>query len=147
MKYDREAALKRYEEELAEKRKRIDKLMQDDLLDDDGYPSNAALEIIEIWPSNDIKGWFKFIEGLWYFHHWGWREGECVDDDFEEKEYLYNISTAGWSGNESIIRAMKRNWVLWHLTWEQSHRGGHYIFKLHEYADEPAEIKPAKRVS
>lgn len=147
MKYDREEVLKRYHEELAEKRKRINELMQEDPLDEDGYPTGAALEIIEIWPGDDCKGWFKFIEGLWYFHHWGWTEGECMDDTFDRKAYYYNISTAGWSGNESVIRAMKRNWSLWHLTWEQSRRGGHYVFQLYEHADESAEVKPAKTVS
>ena len=44
------------------------------------------------------------------------------------------ISTAGWSGNESIIYAMQNNKsMLWNLTWVQSRRGGHHIFELKEY--------------
>jgi len=49
---------------------------------------------------------------------------------------LYNISTGGWSGNESIIHEMQENSMMWHLNWVQSCRGGHYIFELREFKDE-----------
>ena len=45
--------------------------------------------------------------------------------------HLFRISTGGWSGNESIIRAMERNGMMWHLNWVQSRRGGHYIFEIY----------------
>lgn len=33
------------------------------------------------------------------------------------------------SGNEDLIDAMRRNTMLWHVTWQLSARGGLYIFR------------------
>lgn len=106
------------------------------MLDDDGYPTQAALDVIEMWHWSDAKGWFTFIKSLWHLKSFGWTEG-IEDHDWKPdgKTYKYHISTAGWSGNESIIRAMERNYMLWEFNWEQSRRGGHYIFELRDYAD------------
>lgn len=106
-------------------------LAKGEFLDEDGYPTQDALTIIELWPFEDEKGWFIFIQQLWAMKHFGWNEG-VADHDFRPntKVYLYEISTAGWSGNESIIRAMEKNEFLWHMVWVQSRRGGHYIFEL-----------------
>lgn len=95
-----------------------------DYLDEDGYPTDVALGRIETWPYNDPKGWFNFINDIWYLRSWGWTEG------YTDGRYQYHISTAGWSGNESIIRAMQQNDILWSDAWVQSRRGGHYIFEL-----------------
>ncbi len=105
----------------------IDKLMQEPLRDEDGYPTEAALQIIEIWHWRDVPGWFAFIKSMWAYADWGWSEQDTTYKDKPIREY--HISTAGWSGNESIIRAMQKNYMLWHDTWVQSRRGGHYIFK------------------
>ena len=94
-------------------------------LDEDGYPTEEALDKIEKWHYNDPRGWFKFIENIWHLTSWGWSKGYNIDGN-----YLYNISTAGWSGNEDIIRAMQKNKILWSDTWVQSRRGGHYIFEV-----------------
>jgi hypothetical protein len=123
------------ENDIAERKRAIfDLIEHNEMLDDDGYPTDAALDVIRLWHWDNAKGWFKFIEGLWHFHSWGWRE------DDEAHEYLkdeivrrYYVSTCGWSGNESIIRAMQENKsMMWTLTWVQSRRGGHYIFELRE---------------
>ena len=105
----------------------------DDLLDEHGYPTDGALEIVEKWHWDDIKGWFDFINSIWYLKSWGWSEGE-EDHEYEKdkKVYRYHISTAGWSGNESVIHAMQQADMLWGLTWVQSRRGGHYIFEGRE---------------
>ena len=116
--------------DIATAKVRIEVLLEEELLDDDGYPTEAALEIIKIWHWNDIKGWFDFINSLWHFKNWGWREGLTTDDLNKDMEvYTYEISTGGWSGNESLIYAMQENSMLWHITWVQSRRGGHYIFE------------------
>jgi hypothetical protein len=106
----------------------------DEMLDDDGYPTEIALELIEKWDWHDEKSWFDFINSIWYMASWGWDEGvEAHDWDQSRTVYRYNISTAGWSGNEGIIRAMQKNEFLWHLVWVQSRRGGHYIFESRQY--------------
>ena len=96
-------------------------------LDEDGYPTEAALDKIANW-NNDITGWFEFIKNLWRLKDYGWEE-KNVPHPWKENitVYQYHISTAGWSGNEDIIRAMTGNHVLWSICWVQSRRGGHYI--------------------
>lgn len=116
---------------------RFDDLMAEDkdYLDEDGYPTDHALDLIQAWPWSDPKGWFDFIKELWAYRDWGWTETEGGVDDWTEQQIpvtttRFHISTAGWSGNESIIRAMEKNDMLWHFHWVQSRRGGHYIFEL-----------------
>jgi len=111
-----------------------------DFLGDDGYPTEEALFTIETWPTHKgISAWFKFIESIWYMKEWGWKEKDEWDSDLDRDRpyHRYYISTAGWSGNESIIRAMQ-NHIFWTLTWLQSSRGGHYIFelKIHDGVDD-----------
>ena len=100
-------------------------------LDEDGYPTEEALEKIENWSYNDPVGWFKFIENIWHLKEYCWDEKD-VPHPWEENTIVhqYLISTAGWSGNEDIIRAMQENNILWNIHWLQTRRGGHYIFDL-----------------
>jgi hypothetical protein len=128
----------KYEDEIKANKERLDFLLnQADFLDDDGYPTEDALEIIEKWHWDDAKGWFDFIKGIWHLRSWGWNEvtekHEWYEDETVQKYY---ISTAGWSGNESIIRSMQKNDMMWFLNWYQSNRGGHYVFELKEFNDE-----------
>mgnify|MGYP003333860707 FL=1 len=105
-----------------------------DMLDDDGYPTDAALEMIERWHYSDTFGWMEFIKSIWWAADWGWTEGEEPHEWREgSKCYRYHISTGGWSGNESIIRAMQKNDFHWYLIWVQSRRGGHYIFERRDF--------------
>jgi hypothetical protein len=138
MKITKEESHQRMLDDIEASKKTIFDLMEhNEMLDDDGYPTDAALDVIELWHWTDSKGWFEFIKSIWHLASWGWGEGE---DDHEYKKdtkvHRYNVSTAGWSGNESIIGAMMRNEMLWHLNWVQSRRGGHFIFELHEFPDE-----------
>lgn len=113
----------------------FDLIEHNELLDDDGYPTDAALDAIKLWHFSDARGWFKFIEGLWWSSSMLWKEDD-VPHDWKDGEtvHRYYISTGGWSGNESIIRAMQENnHMLWTLNWVQSRRGGHYIFELKEF--------------
>jgi hypothetical protein len=133
-----EALDKLYVEMQKDKERKDYLLKTSDLLDDDGYPTENALEIIRLWDWNDQKGWFDFIKSIWWHPSWGWSEGE-EPHEYQKDEivYRYNISTGGWSGNESIIQAMEQNKnILWSLTWVQSRRGGHYIFEIRNIEDE-----------
>lgn len=99
--------------------------------DEDGYPTQDALNLIENWHYTDPVNWFEFIHSIWYISDWGW-SSDVIDHRWKEgtKVLEFQMSTAGWSGNESLIKAMEKNKMLWYLTWQESKRGGHYIFEV-----------------
>jgi hypothetical protein len=72
------------------------------------------------WSLDDPKGWLEFARSLWWMADWGWPELEGI------------VSTGGWSGNEDIIDVMRsaHDGLLWHQVWQQTRRGGHYMFVL-----------------
>jgi hypothetical protein len=130
MKYNREESLKKIQAEIEANKILVAELIDNgDFLDDDGYPTDNALTIIEKWHWDDSNGWFKFINDIWHLRSWGWSEGLEKHEWDDKNVYRYHISTAGWSGNESIIRAMQNNSMMWSMTWIQSRRGGHFIFE------------------
>ena len=83
----------------------------------DEYPREEELKTITEWPS-DWPALMAYVKHLWWAADWGWTQ----------KEERYNISTGGWSGNESLISAMAQNFVFWAACWENHRRGGHYTF-------------------
>ena len=97
------------------------------MLDDDGYPTDEALDLIAKWDVKDITGWFEFVQSLWALTDW--KIEDATDDISDRPVTRYTMSTGGWSDNEDLIHAMQQNWLLWNLTWVQSRRGGHYIFE------------------
>ena len=96
------------------------------------YPDEKELEQIEKWDfeKQPVQDFLAEIKRLW---HWS--------DTFFELERGYKnilgkpcwklrLHTGGWSGNESIIEAMQKNFVFWTMAWESSRRGGHYEFEI-----------------
>ena len=133
--YDKEKARQDMEQDRAASQRAIFDLIEHNaLLDEDDYPTDAALDIVRLWHWTDAEGWFKFIRGLWHLRDWGWKESD--ERDCGKMIHVYHISTAGWSGNESIVNAMQENHMLWRLNWLQSRRGGHYIFELREFNED-----------
>ena len=99
--------------------------------DQDNYPTEEELTRIRKWPTDDPRGWMAFIKTCWYAADWGWSEHHVWPDPGPGSVTEYHISTAGWSGNEEIIRAMRENPnLLWSQTWESVRRGGHYVFTV-----------------
>ena len=100
-------------------------------VDDYGYPTEETLELISKWrPSNEVgeRGWVDLLEtvrGLWAYREWGWSQENGLDGIRR-----YSISTAGWSGNESLIDALYRNKLFWAMCWAASRRGGHHLFEV-----------------
>lgn len=88
--------------------------------DSDGYPTEEELEKLRTWKYEDPRGALEFARSCWWAADWGWPslEGE--------------VSTGGWSGNESIISALQENFLIWHQVWHATRRGGHYILRLSE---------------
>ena len=94
---------------------------QDPVLDEDGYPTAGTLTQLKTWPFQDVAGWFALAKKAWHFSHF-FREEETPEGT------RYWLSTAGWSGNEALIRAMQAHDLLWCDTWRSSRAGGHYEF-------------------
>lgn len=88
-------------------------------MDEHGYPTKEELEKIKNWDYRDFGRLMEYVESLWKYGGNFW----------EEFGNTYSISTGGWSGNEDIIEALGSNTIFWLLHWQQSSRGGHYIFK------------------
>lgn len=93
----------------------------------DGYPTEKELRRIKEWPYTDLLGWFTCIKSCWWAADWGWTEG--VVKEAGRVSRRYQISTGGWSGNESIINAMHANHWAWFFSWLSSRRGGHFSFE------------------
>lgn len=103
--------------------------MTDQLEEDDGYPTFEDLERIAKW-ERDWRGLMAFIRPLWNYADIGYWEEKVGADILDRPCTKFHISTGGWSGNESIIGALMENTIFWMMCWEQSRRGGHYIFEL-----------------
>jgi len=91
-------------------------------MDIDGYPEECELQKIREWDT-DFKGLMGYIRERWKYAHSGFWKEELAGD-------VYHLSTAGWSGNESIIEALRENILFYSMCWQRSERGGHYIFRV-----------------
>ena len=89
-------------------------------MDHDGYPDEQELQRIREWSLEDLAGLLQFVYGIWWASDWGWHQ----------RERIFRVSTGGWSGNESIIGALQDNQMFWMLCWQESRRGGHYVFEI-----------------
>lgn len=95
------------------------------------YPDDEELQRIREWDYHDYPGLMDFIRSIWWMASWGWKQEPAKDSLMGDTDVMrYDISTGGWSGNESIIEAMGENFMFWSMSWVQSRRGGHYIFEV-----------------
>jgi len=92
----------------------------EDWLDDDGYPTDATLKRVAEWPHTDIPALLDFLKSIWW----------CPDMLMDRAGGKLHMSTGGWSGNESIIKALQQNRIFWVMHWESSRRGGHHEFDM-----------------
>ena len=108
------------------------------MLDEHGYPTEEAIELIKNWDANDPIGLMEFVKQCWWMPEWGWHEKKEKDDVFDREVIAYLVSTGGWSGNEELIGAMRSNHIFWMMCWYSSRRGGHFVFevKVKELAEE-----------
>lgn len=102
----------------------------------DCYPNDLELNIIANWAikqQQDLVELLSYVRDLWAYTGWGWSEEESNQKEaLEEHGHYrrYSLSTAGWSGNESLIEALEKNHVFWTFCWYSSRRGGHYEFRV-----------------
>ena len=99
-----------------------------DWLDEEGYPTDAALERIEAWEVTsraDFDNLMDFIRDLWWMSQWGFIVGP--------DRRFYTLITGGWSGNESIIQALDDNRMFTVFYWVLSERGGKFVYAYEPY--------------
>lgn len=88
-------------------------------MDIDSYPEESELEKIASWPDSDLRGLMDYVHDRWKYADVGF---------WTEENGRYEISTGGWSGNESLIEALQEHPIFWDWWWYSSRRGGHYVF-------------------
>ncbi len=100
----------------------------DELVDDDGYPTEAAIEHLLTFEGTP-RELIGFIQEIWWPQRSGWcGRLERVTDD-KEDYFSWYTATAGWSGNEEIISRLDDTF-FWMKFWEMTQRGGGYTFHI-----------------
>ena len=101
------------------------------MFDKNGYPTTKALNRLSHIekPANALD----FARELWD------QDFGSVDEDprpheltmllADNNERFIRFATGGWSGNESVISALRANRLAWLVTWQLSARGGLHIFE------------------
>ena len=91
-------------------------------MDKDGYPSDECLRYLRRIAKDPkrIEEMFRLIIEAWDYKYAGY---------YRRRGRKIWLSTAGWSGNESLIGAIDGsfNWFITAYSWK---RGGHYVFLL-----------------
>ena len=104
------------------------------MIDADGYPTEEALKKITEWDDYSDEGYVKWIDLIKSV--WMWPEfftvGESdnvmvreLNDILKRGPNVLKFSTGGWSGNESVVAAMRGN-ILWSFNFQSHRTGGHY---------------------
>lgn len=99
--------------------------------DEDNYPTEATLQVIEDW-TGSISELLDFIKAAWCYEDFAsykLQPAEAEICDAEPGERYLRLATGGWSGNEEIIAAFRRNYMAHGVTWELSARGGLHVYR------------------
>jgi len=90
------------------------------------YPDTRDLMIIKEWDAiKDPFGLIEFIESVTWTPDW------CIEIRGKHIKW-FEFHTAGWSGNEEIIEALRENQMFFALYWKKTYKGGHYYFKVYK---------------
>lgn len=92
----------------------------------DGYPDEKELLLVREWPADDFISLMSFVESMWAYR--GYRRE--IIKEYKSTIIEWTLTTAGWSGNESIISALLANRLfrmMWYYSWQ---RGGKYVFRI-----------------
>lgn len=101
----------------------------DPILGDDDYPHDIELQRIGAWPYEtpaDLVALMDYVKKRWSYPQY-WEEEDVFDLSWQRQ---YTISTGGWSGNESLIAALRENLMFNVLAPWSWRRGGHYVYRI-----------------
>ena len=92
------------------------------MISEDGYPTPETLyKIISFNPYNaNLDEFIKYLMDNWV---------NGYPAEFDKETRILKLSTGGWSGCESVIKALQDNEVFWMLFWYSTTCGGHYEFR------------------
>jgi len=106
--------------------------------DRDGYPTDETVTRIEEWP---VQGWaidslrscLDFVIDSWD-NDYGSVSRTLSSTELsmvhaQKGEKFIRFATGGWSGNESLINALRRNQMIHGLAWVATVRGGLHIYR------------------
>ena len=116
---------------------------------EDGYPADEEFSAFEIGKLpldfHQAAAWLvrelpRAAENMCCFC----TERDAIDNRGRHAR-IFEFSTGGWSGAESIIALINRRFDMHHfmLSWQ---RGGHYVFEIPERFLAPERPEPARRV-
>lgn len=94
------------------------------IMDKHGYPTKKELSAINQWDLSDLKGLFYFISDMWAYD----KPKGVWKKDILGWYFEITLITCGWSGNESIVDSLLKNFIFnyWYYEWT---RGGRHVFK------------------
>lgn len=76
---------------------------------------------------SDLKSSHLVVE--WLIYVWNWKHSLIKLLMKNDTTIVLKISTGGDSKHEEIIEKLKKS-LFWEMWWQQSNRGGHYIFEI-----------------
>lgn len=109
-------------------------MKQTALFDSDGYPAEETLQRIENWQFSDKQTFLELVSYAKSAYNTNYGNWIVIENYDKLKDFFFDsfsalvIATGGWSGNESVIDALKANRFFWALSNVASFRGGLYIF-------------------
>ena len=110
-------------------------------MDKNGYPSDEELATIRNWDYKDFEVLMEYVEDLWKYPNY-FESFDISDPTYKLKIGIkYKLSTGGWSGNEDLIGALQENSMFWACYWQESKRGGHYVFEIRKVKDDKTETE------
>jgi predicted HAD superfamily Cof-like phosphohydrolase len=110
----------------------------DEILDEDGYPTDEALEAIARWVGSPRVLLEDLLDPI--FESYGGLSVTTDIDEYAKPVRKVRFATGGWSGCEHALSALRKNF-FWFLWWETSARGGAHTFEIPEQSYDKPLVK------
>jgi len=111
-------------------------------MSEEEYPSEEFLKYVEEFDclKDDVRILINRIEDEWWSAEWGFKRTTLPDifkemgiDDGVSNQLALELHTGGWSGNEDILLALKKNKWFYMFYWDMSRVGGHEYFRFTKF--------------
>lgn len=102
--------------------------MNHDLMDEDGYPTQEALDRLEHFTGSP-KEFVEYATSI--YSGYGAIAVEDVLNGWNYPVKEVTIVTGGWSGNEKVVSTIERTMFSF-AYWQESHRGGLHKYQIHK---------------